>query len=631
MDIATTSLLANQLQTLDPKATLKENATKIVQESANIPLELSAQKSVATPSSAQEIIGHLLGSAVSEAKSKSAIYEILHNNQLFKNMGNFAKDVESLTSLLKMDSTVTKPLALLQLFSKSIEHIDVKALQEQVKNSGIFFESKLANIVTQKGVPQSIQTLVLELQEHFPSSSKATVLLRHEMTSLLNRLSDLQELSSKEAQATLKSLLDIFRQSVKQEILNEETPPFKETYQTVQKLDYAVKQMDLINSKVENYPASMKVEEHFTTQVKVLLELVKESLGALQLDELLPTIDHLLTQKSLLKEGGGTTPMSLVKETPPTPLAVPTLNEKSTPVEHAKQVIEQPISSVADEAPQSIPKEAVKEAIAPLKETLTEERSLLVPKIDMAIHQTTTSVSKPPETIEEALKMVVNRLKQQIEILDVKSIKQADFMDKSSVLEQKIHHLIKPELFVGKAIAEKLSLNPADVELLSDMKGVLTKITDTLSSAPQQNKEALEITNRLLTQVEYHQLFSYVSSSTHVYIPFSWDGLKGGSMMMKQSSDEKFHCQIDLDLEHYGKLNMMLLLSGEKYLDISIATQKKELNEKITQQLTKLKRALNEVGLITGSVKMLEYKEVNVVKNDYFSGEKLQFGINITI
>ena len=226
--------------------------------------------------------------------------------------------------------------------------------------------------------------------------------------------------------------------------------------------------------------------------------------------------------------------------------------------------------------------------------------------------------------------MVVNRIKQQIEILDSKTIQNADFLDKSSALEQKIHSLIKPELFVGKAIAQKLSLDPTDVELLSDMKGVLTKLSDNLQSSGQ-NKEALEISNRLLTQIEYHQLVSYVSSSTHLYVPFSWDGLNGGSMMMKQSSDEKFHCQIDLDLEDYGKLNMMLVLSGQKYIDITIASQKKELSNKITQELTHLKRALNEVGLITGTVKMLEYKDVSVVKNDYFSGEQLQFGINIKI
>jgi len=576
MDISTTSLLANQLQTLDPKATAKENATKIIQNSADIPLSLTAQKSTTTPSNAQEVIGQLLGSAVSEAKSKSTIFEILQNNQLFKNMGNFAEDIKNLSSIVKMDSTIAQPLALLQIFSKSIDQIDTKMLQTQVQNSGVFFESKLANIVTQKGVAESIQTLLSELQTHLEGTNKAIAPLAKEITAIMDRLNASQDLSSKEAQTSLKSLLDLFRQSVKQEIASEGVAAFKGVYQNVQKLNYAIAQMDLIHSKVENYATNMKVEEHFTTQVKVLLEMLKENLSALQLDELQPQIDQLLKKETLLK-APSTAALSL-------PLA-----------------------------------EGLEEVVLATK--TVQESSLAT-----AMSKT----SMPPATVEEALQMVVNRIKQQIEILDSKTIQQADFLDKSSTLEQKIHSLIKPELFVGKAIAQKLSLDPTDVELLSDMKGVLTKLSDHLQ-ASGQNKEALEITNRLLTQIEYHQLVSYVSSSTHLYVPFSWDGLKGGSMMMKQSSDDKFHCQIDLDLEAYGKLNMMLVLSGEKYIDITIASQKKELGEKITQQLAKLKRALNEVGLITGTVKMLEYKDVSVVKNDYFSGEKLQFGINITI
>ena len=139
MDISTTSLLANQLQTLDPKATAKESATKIIQESADIPLSLTAQKSTTTPNNAQDVIGKLLGTAVSEAKSKSAIFEILQHNQLFKNMGNFAEDIKNLSSIVKMDSTIAKPLALLQLFTKSMDQIDTKMLQTQIQNSGIFF------------------------------------------------------------------------------------------------------------------------------------------------------------------------------------------------------------------------------------------------------------------------------------------------------------------------------------------------------------------------------------------------------------------------------------------------------------------------------------------------------------
>ncbi|MEZ7933494.1 MAG: flagellar hook-length control protein FliK [Sulfurospirillum sp.] len=612
MDVTTASLLANQLQTLDPKATAKENATKIIQDSADIPLSLSAQKSTTTPNNAQEVVGQLLSTAVSEAKSKSAIFEILQNNQLFKNMGNFAEDIKSLTSLIKLDSSITKPLALLQLFSKNIEQVDVKMLQEQIKNSGIFFESKLANIVTQKGISETIQTLTLELKEHFSSTSTAVSTIAKEITIIMDRLNTLQELSSKEAQTSLKSLLDLFRQSIKKELISETIPMFKEVYQTVQKLDYAIEQMDLINSKIDNYPPSMKVEEHFTTQVKVLLEQIKENLSTLQLDDLQPKIDQLLTKETLLKQGNTTTPL----------LTNDALDSVTNEVK--KEIAQAPTQSLLkndnsiDET-HLLNKEAIK---AP-------EQSISPTSLATAL-SSNTNFQKSSETVEEALKMVVNRLKQQIEILDTKTIQQANFVDKSAILEQKIHSLIKPELFVGKAMTQKLSLDPTDVELLSDMKGVLTKLNDSLAPTPQ-NREALEITNRLLTQIEYHQLFSYVSSSTHLYIPFSWDGLNGGSMMMKQTSDEKFHCQIDLDLEQYGKLNMMLLLSGEKYIDISIAAQKKELGEKITQQLVELKRALNEVGLITGTVKMLEYKDVSAVKNDYFSGEKLQFGINIKI
>lgn len=612
MDISTTSLLANQLQTLDPKATAKENATKIIQDSADIPLSLTSQKSTITPNNAQDVVGQLLSSAISESKSKSAIFEILQNNQLFKNMGNFAEDIKSLTSLIKLDSSIAKPLALLQLFSKNVEQLDVKMLQEQVKNSGIFFESKLANIVTQKGVAEAIQTLTLELKEHFDGTNKAVIPVVKEIGPIMERLNALKELSSQEAQSSLKSLLDLFRQSVKQVLSSENTAAFKEVYQNAQKLDYAIQQMDLINSKIDNYPSSMKVEEHFTTQVKVLLELLKENLNALQLDDLQPKIDQLLAKETFLKERNGINRL-LTNETLVT----------SSNVNMIEEAIQTPSQVLLNND------NTLDEMALVNKETLKASEMIISPTL-VATALTNTNIQKSSETVEEALKMVVNRLKQQIEILDTKTIQQAEFVDKSTILEQKIHSLIKPELFVGKAMAQKLSLDPTDVELLSDMKGVLTKLGDSLAPIPQ-NKEALEVTNRLLTQIEYHQLFSYVSSSTHLYIPFSWDGLNGGSMMMKQSSDEKFHCQIDLDLEAYGKLNMMLLLSGEKYIDISIATQKKELGEKITQQLNELKRALNEVGLITGNVKMLEYKDVSAVKNDYFSGEKLQFGINIKI
>lgn len=577
MEISTASLLANQLQTLDPKANAKESATKIIQEHAKeLPFLTSPQKSI--PNNAQEVIGTLLGAAVSEAKSKSAIFEILQNHQLFKNMGNFAEDIKTLPSLIKPDAITTKPLALLELFTKNIQMIDGKVLAQQVNHSGIFFESKLAQEATQKGVETLLKELTNNIQTLLKETTQANASIPRDIAPLLEQLSQTSSLSTKESQEGLKQLLELFRQNIKQEQALVPSGSFKEVYTNVQKLDYALKQMDLIGSKVQNYPASMNVEQNFTTQVKVLLELIKEQLPALNLKEIQPQVDQLLAKESLLKSS----------------LELLTLT---------KEVLAQ-----------SLPLE-IKESMA---------QTLVMPS------SPSPSASQLPQTVEEALQLVVNRLKAQIELMEPTTIKHAVFLEKAKVLEKEIHALIKPELFVGKAMAQKLSLDPTDVELLSDMKGVLTKLNHSLSLSGQ-NKEALEITNRLLTQIEYHQLVSYVSSSTHLYIPFSWDGLKGGSMMMKKSSDEQFHCQLDLDLEAYGKLNMMLILSNEKYIDMTIATQKKELSDKLTHHLSLLKRAFNEVGLITGNVKMLEYKDVERVKKDYFKGEELQFGINITI
>jgi hypothetical protein len=581
MDISTASLLANQIQTLDPKKVAKEGVTKILQEhTAELPFSTSNTQVKGSPSSAGEVISTLLGVALSEVKSKSAIFEILKSHPLFKNMGNFAEDIKTLPSLIKADATTMKPLALLEIFSKNIQNLDPKIVQQQVNHSGIFFESKLAQEVTQKGVLEGAKELFTQVQTHLKETTHINPTTLRDIATTLEQLSTASSFSTKEAQDGLKRLLELFRNGVKQELTSAPAGIFKEAYANVQKIEYAIKQMDLIHSKVQNYPPSMKVEHHFSTQVKVLLELLKEQLPTLQLKELQPQIDQLLAKESLLKGS----------------LESPTPLNKDSLVQVTPQAITQPMEGV-------------------------------LPASTSQIYSTPL---KPPETVEEALKMVVNRIKAQIEQLEPASIKQADFIDKSKVLEQKIHEFIKPELFVGKAMAQKLSLDPTDVELLSDMKGVLTKLNHSLSLSGQNN-EALEITNRLLAQIEYHQLISYVSSSTHLYIPFNWDGLKGGSMMMKKSNDEQFHCQIDLDLEVYGKLNMMLVLSNEKYIDVTIATQKKEFNDKLTENLSLLKRAFNEVGLITGSVKMLEYKDVERVRNDYFQGDTLEFGINISI
>lgn len=501
-------------------------------------------------SNMKEIVANLLGSLLSEAKSKSAILDLLQNTPIFKNLGNFSNDLKSLIAFLKSDPSLEKPLLFLQNFEKSIQTVDVKILKEQIQNSGVFLESKLANTLSKASLISDVKSLVAELKEHLSQTNKSASLTK-EIAPLMQKLENPQAMLPSELQSTLKTVLDLFRQSVKQHLSFESPPLLKDANQIVTKLENSLKQMALVTSKIENSPHSVEIEQHFTTQVKELLNTLKQEL----------------------------------------PKIIPNGNE-------------------------------MKPLVAQMETLLSQSSLVMHPAV----------ISQDELSIQDQLTMLTNRIKTQIELSDPSAPKQAHYIDKSTLLEHKIVSFLKPEVFLSPSVMQKLSLNLTDVEMLSDMKGVLTHLNETLatSSSPKANI-ALETTNKLLTQIDYHQLASFVSSSAHLYIPFTWEGLNGGSMQMKQTQEDHFHCQIDLDLEQYGKINMMLLLSQDKYIDITIATQKNELKEKVSEHLSSLKQALNEVGLITGSVKIIEYKEASGAKNDYFADEQLNFGINISI
>ncbi|MBV5278777.1 MAG: flagellar hook-length control protein FliK [Campylobacteraceae bacterium] len=532
---------------------------KVVQESASKTFASKEEATLLTPNtnqSVKEVVAKLLSSLVDEAKSKTAVLDLLKNGAVFKNLGSFSSDLKTLVDVLKSDKNFEKPLLFLQNFQKNIDVVDGEILKKQVQNSGLFLESKLANKFLDEPIHPTLKTLIAEVKEHLSATNKSSLLAK-EVATVLNALQSPKEISQSELQANLKSVLGLLRQSVKEHLSFESTAPLKEAYGVATKLESVAKQIALITSKIENISNSPEVENSFVAQVKEILSTLKQESQKMQ---------------------------------------VAFQNDKTVSL-------------------------VMGEIITQLDSLLAKE-SFLRP---IAVHESENS-------IEDQLKMVASRIKQQIALVDPQSAKQAQYQENSALLDQKLQSFIKPEIFLNHAITQKLSINPADMEILGDMKGVLTHVSETLSSSNTPNaKEALEVANKLLTQIDYHQLASYVSSATHLYIPFAWDGLNGGSMMMKQTKEDHFHCQIDLDLEKYGKINMMLLLSQEKYIDITIATQKNELKEKVSEHLQSLKQALNEVGLIIGNVKLIDYKEDKMAKNDYFSDEQLNFGINISI
>lgn len=596
MHVSTANLLATSANAISLEKGEKLSKGKI--ENLTTTLEKDAQPTTANLQNLKSVITNLLMNLSQEVKSKSAIFEMVQNSPMFKNLGNFSADLKALITLLKSEPNVSKTLLLLENFQKSMEGLDGKILKEQVQNSGVFFESKLANKTSNETQLIAVKNLVAELKEHLAQTNKSTVLGK-EIDKILTSLSQKEQSTPKELHSELKNVLDLFRQSVKQHLSFEAAPVLKEGYKLVLKLEQALQSIPLLVSKMQNSTNPAQVEQIFTQQIKTLLTALKE---------VFPQIATLSTSKTAVESLKS--PSSVALE----PLNVPKTTQEQ-PVLGLGQKLDQIMNVSSNELPFNF------EALATQLNTLVETKNFIPFTLKQDVDL----------TLQEQLRMVTNRMKQTIELVDPQSPKQVKYIDNALLLEQKIQTLLKPEAFNNTALMQKLSLIPSDMEILGDMKGILTKLNDQLSTMTVKSNETLDLVQKLTTQIEYHQLLSYVSSSNHLYIPLSWQGLKEGSMMMRQTQDESFHCQIDLDLEHYGKINMMLFLSQNKYIDISIATQKNELKDKVMENLQELKIALNNVGLITGNVKLIEYKANGFAKQQYGSEVMSNFGINIKI
>jgi hypothetical protein len=131
-------------------------------------------------------------------------------------------------------------------------------------------------------------------------------------------------------------------------------------------------------------------------------------------------------------------------------------------------------------------------------------------------------------------------------------------------------------------------------EIVEDLKATLLKldkdIDESLKEAPNKSfHEAKQVVSKLTTQIEYFQINSYLNNSNQLFLPYLWDGLGEGRVSFKKDESDRFICQIDLNFQEYGELNISLILFQKDKLDIYIKAQKPELSNKIKANLKTLR------------------------------------------
>ena len=169
--------------------------------------------------------------------------------------------------------------------------------------------------------------------------------------------------------------------------------------------------------------------------------------------------------------------------------------------------------------------------------------------------------------------------------------------------------------------------------LSNDLKSNLLALSEELQqSADPTASKVLEQVDKLLMQIDYHQLISHLSSSNSIYFPFAWDQLEEGSLAFKKTPDKKFYCEINLKLKEYGELDLLMALYEGNQIEIQAHTEKGELKTLIHENLTTLRSQLIDAGLTPRSLRILERKEIQTSLNDlYCSSEGSDLGFEVTV
>ncbi|RXJ85405.1 flagellar hook-length control protein FliK [Arcobacter cloacae] len=478
--------------------------------------------------SVNDVLKELFNNIKDGTKSNTTIENILKNSNIFKDLGNVSSNLSNLLENISTDENLQKFKPLIENFLKNIKDLDANSLKEQLKNSGVFLESKLSlnpntkleNVLTQ------IQNLIKDINT--PQAKQVNELINKLLQTVQNpNIQNQAELTNnlKSLTTSLQNLNNSLTSNQTQNLSNLTT-----------QLNSLVNNATLIESKIENNSSLQNIQ---TNQLKDVNNPQIKELMNFQTKELLTMIKSDILQSPILQNKN----------------------------------------------------------ILPMIDNLLKMPDLFIKAENLQNIISSNNLSTFSNNFASNLTPLLETLKENLQSLNPNN---SNLQNHLSKLVDKIEHLI-----------QDMINNPKNESKLNDdMKSILLQMQDELASKsdPKSADLAKQI-DKLLTQIDYHQLTSLTSNSNYVYLPFFWEMLEDGTIEMKKNDEEKFYCQINLTLKDFGKVDLMLGLYDKNKLDLTIYAQREHFKTELRDNLQKLKIALNNVDLIPVNIKLLDMKD----------------------
>lgn len=566
---------------------------KDIFKKANLPIKLTTNEEKNS-----QILEKLVNKLLDEIKSSSNLLikntHITNSTKALQIAPNLSQDIKKLTKILDNLQEKLPNLrelnAKLKEFLKPIADIKTAPLKHQIQKSGIMLEATIKDALREENLPKSINNLINEMKR--VSSNK--------LIKEFAKLAQNETPNIKESFKELEKILDNAKTSSQEIIKNPKNMELKNLNISVSKLENIVKFLNKLNSKNIISQNSTLLNEQ-TTLAQTKENLIKNEADIINKFQDIKEkngINLENTQKSplqsLLKTDNKSQINSIKEEVITKEISTKLINNISKNINTLKNQINS-LNIPKSESISQLQKE-VNTIINDLQNSLNNIKTNQENMVENFIKNIATdnpSTKNENFTIQDKLNAAVNKLKQ------ISKLTNREFSDAKITLNE-TKNLLKTFNKSQNELQNITQNNRSEVisNLSNDIKNTLLKINKSTENSTLPNaNQANTITNKLIAQIDIHQLASFATNSIQTYMPYIWDCVDGGNIAFKQGKKNKYYCKIDLNFKEHGSLNVILSLSKDKFLEICIVAQSENFKNLIMENSKELKKAVINTGL----------------------------------
>ena len=537
---------------------------------------------------------------------------------------NLASDVRELLKALDGNEKLATFKEALAKFIKPIENLSPQGVAQGIKDSGIMLEAKIAQSLEAQSLPSKIKELLSQMKNTQNQGLKESFLKLPNDSDAKKSINDLETLLKEQ-------------KKLNQETIN--NSPFKALAKASDALENAAKYLDKLSNLGKNL--SLKTAANLLSRIESSIQNAQKSANNYNLnsatlkdarairEQINASANELQNALNLLKNKDSNFKAFLTRYDPnnkENATLKEALSKQNEPkANHIRINIQTSntgstahSSSLNANSAQNASQNPAQNASFSQNSTLTQEQNSFK---NINLSQFKEAISSEANTPN--LQGKITELARALTSL--KNTLSPELASAKSALEE-IKSLARSAKSAAKSIGAIKPNNAEQAlkELQSDMKSVLLNLKEsTQNQSSTQNIHTAA--QRLLTQIEIHQLASFAQNSLQTYLPYHWDELNSSNLSFKRGNKDKFYARIELSFVKFGEIGIVLGLAENKFLDVSIQTGNDGVKEIILSETKSLKRALNELGLVVNNF----FVASKGGKSAYEQFEDIDLGYNI--